>query len=1374
MWHAVPAQDFFEDDKAMYIVMEYCSGGDLYAMFKAAAATESKRQHAPLPMNMVRGVMFQVAQALAYLHGSSIMHRDLKMSNILLQPADATPEGADEDGIHPAVHGCAWSAKLGDFGLSVRIASHLEEHFTVCGTPHYISPEMAAKRPHTLSADWWSFGCLLYALLFDASPVRRSSNSTASRSKHAPPVSEEAFASTFHDNLQRLSPAWRSCLRSLLTLDPQLRPTAQQVLQAPCWEEPIQITPASTAAKSSSSTNNARDARASRASSVSTQQRSGHGSSVAGDDSRKASAPPPQPKKQGRGATQGNRRERHSGVKRSSGAAKQRAVVDRLARGAPSASALAAAASHRRRTQQAKAGIQRQRALVERPSPLVASPGRLRQPPKAAASRAKQKRSPHRAPASTAPERTSVQTSHALRNAGTAKDPRDVSASAAGAEGVSGISSAEGVSLMHVPTPVPMPGSSSAPQKQSTPSFASAATDGSSAAVAAPAPAEPPSPRPEHRRQGGGIVASGSPGQWRQRHPQHRPAHDIWGGDSTDSDTKPVLGAATQELAASVQAGARGQAQPVEQTAQPAEGERFARPRKAVTKQRVVHEQPPSFDEIVIPKTVEPSFLGGLSSVYEAASGISTHESAAFHTAAPDTGTSTHVADAEPESTVTQSTAAGATPMPRTSRLPPPSSPPRPPLHSHQEHKESEVASSAAAQSVYTEAAEALQQAQRWLQAIPPKAAPQNQGLSNKDASTETPPPMEVTQQTTQSSSDVLRSGPRGSELEQVAAAERRQRRQQLLARARRQQLMDEAQTGTQAAWIRQSYGAAPAGLSLDQSQGDTLAGSKPAEPPLQPAPVSQAGHSFVAGVALGSSFLSGATSQNSSRLTVQGPRVVSVPASKPAALSATQHATGALFTEQPAATPQRPQEAPLPPIELQPLQKPFDYSSAKALVHISPQHGWVWGVFHSPRRWFDKVLRRQEATIRRLQLEQQCSTRLEGERIQAKLDTVLRTRHGVLSLLQATHCIHLRLHTARGDTSCFAELALSSDPSPQSLSPQHEFPAECERYPLQRLPKWSHKLHKYLAKLVQAVKARTPLLVLVGSSGRTAMMANLPRPLVACKLPGGWRVQYDLALQRMTLQRETPDSSTKAATVLSLARGDCEGVLRAAAAGASGRESQPELVVLRAAGDSSPAARWARLSERESDALLPVVQHTQQELFSVLRLWERVLSTRDALETKAAGEGGQLSQGDSALLKSLTQLPVVLKQPTAAAPPAVPHTAAAQPQLLKARRRRQGGVKAVFADGGVLRVAADGQSVRFQHGSEGNSFAARDNAGGSSVLGVGEGGVDSSFATASSAGSAGSGGKWLPIDQLPSDAGKYLECLRGYLRHRKARIVQR
>jgi len=61
-----------------------------------------------------------------------------------------------------------------DFGLAVQMEHPDEEHFTICGTPNYIAPEVASQQAHGPPADLWSVGCLFYSLVTGSMPFEHA------------------------------------------------------------------------------------------------------------------------------------------------------------------------------------------------------------------------------------------------------------------------------------------------------------------------------------------------------------------------------------------------------------------------------------------------------------------------------------------------------------------------------------------------------------------------------------------------------------------------------------------------------------------------------------------------------------------------------------------------------------------------------------------------------------------------------------------------------------------------------------------------------------------------------------------------------------------------------------------------------------------------------------------------------------------------------------------------------------------------------------------------------------------------------------------------------------------------------------------------
>ena len=130
----------FQTSERLYFVMPFVRGGELYKIFKA-----KKR----LPEKVVRFYAMQIIMAIGYLHSKGIMHRDLKLENILV----------DQDGY----------LKIIDYGLAKALQESAVTN-TFCGTPEYLAPEMVTQTGHDFSVDWWAVGILIYEMLIGVTP----------------------------------------------------------------------------------------------------------------------------------------------------------------------------------------------------------------------------------------------------------------------------------------------------------------------------------------------------------------------------------------------------------------------------------------------------------------------------------------------------------------------------------------------------------------------------------------------------------------------------------------------------------------------------------------------------------------------------------------------------------------------------------------------------------------------------------------------------------------------------------------------------------------------------------------------------------------------------------------------------------------------------------------------------------------------------------------------------------------------------------------------------------------------------------------------------------------------------------------------------
>jgi len=138
--------DFFEDTNFVHLVLELASQGSLLNV---------SRTRKTLTEPEVRYYFRQIAAGTRYIHGLDILHRDLKLGNMFLSE-------------HMEI-------KIGDFGLST---TQSENTPSLCGTPNYVSPEIIAKKGHSVASEVWSIGCILYALLCGKPPFDSDSVET--------------------------------------------------------------------------------------------------------------------------------------------------------------------------------------------------------------------------------------------------------------------------------------------------------------------------------------------------------------------------------------------------------------------------------------------------------------------------------------------------------------------------------------------------------------------------------------------------------------------------------------------------------------------------------------------------------------------------------------------------------------------------------------------------------------------------------------------------------------------------------------------------------------------------------------------------------------------------------------------------------------------------------------------------------------------------------------------------------------------------------------------------------------------------------------------------------------------------------------------
>lgn len=194
-------KDILIDKDNIYIFLELCDGGNLNDMVQEfGGLTEEEAKH----------YFRQIIEALSFIHKMGVAHRDLKLENILIT--------ADDD------------IKLNDFGLCKQ-ANGDDPMMTVCGTLVYLAPEIISEKPYNgMKADIWSAGIALYAMIACHFPwvLPEGLQPEQQMKETARQIcsGNVALPDGIGVELQNL-------LGNLLNIDPDERPSAEEVLKHP-------------------------------------------------------------------------------------------------------------------------------------------------------------------------------------------------------------------------------------------------------------------------------------------------------------------------------------------------------------------------------------------------------------------------------------------------------------------------------------------------------------------------------------------------------------------------------------------------------------------------------------------------------------------------------------------------------------------------------------------------------------------------------------------------------------------------------------------------------------------------------------------------------------------------------------------------------------------------------------------------------------------------------------------------------------------------------------------------------------------------------------------------------------------------------------
>eukprot|EP00929_Paragymnodinium_shiwhaense_P001086 TRINITY_DN1012_c0_g3_i1.p1 TRINITY_DN1012_c0_g3~~TRINITY_DN1012_c0_g3_i1.p1 ORF type:complete len:494 (-),score=99.74 TRINITY_DN1012_c0_g3_i1:95-1576(-) len=202
----VKLYEVFKDAKKWYLVMEICTGGEL---FDRIVAETEKHEGSAFDESQAATYMRQILGAMQYIHAHNFVHRDIKPENFLLQ--NETKEA---------------QIKVIDFGLAKKYDNSSDPPMkTKAGTPYYVAPQVLSSQGYDEKCDIWSCGVILYILLCGYPPFYGDNDSQILRCVKRGVYD---FPSPEWDDI---SSDAKSMIKLMLMYDSKMRPSADVCLQ---------------------------------------------------------------------------------------------------------------------------------------------------------------------------------------------------------------------------------------------------------------------------------------------------------------------------------------------------------------------------------------------------------------------------------------------------------------------------------------------------------------------------------------------------------------------------------------------------------------------------------------------------------------------------------------------------------------------------------------------------------------------------------------------------------------------------------------------------------------------------------------------------------------------------------------------------------------------------------------------------------------------------------------------------------------------------------------------------------------------------------------------------------------------------------------
>ena len=206
--------ELFEDKEYILIIMEYINGGNLFSFLKKRRKVSEKT---------AKFLFKQIILGIKHIHSHNIVHRDIKLENILIDLNN--------------------NIKICDFGIGRVLSSPDQLLYDQCGTPMYIAPEILLSTKQTgykgFPVDIWSSGIALYILLSGTLPFSFKNGNSISieeSEKNNDNNSEELQFNIVNNspkNIENISDEARDLLKGLLNKNPSKRLTCDEILAHP-------------------------------------------------------------------------------------------------------------------------------------------------------------------------------------------------------------------------------------------------------------------------------------------------------------------------------------------------------------------------------------------------------------------------------------------------------------------------------------------------------------------------------------------------------------------------------------------------------------------------------------------------------------------------------------------------------------------------------------------------------------------------------------------------------------------------------------------------------------------------------------------------------------------------------------------------------------------------------------------------------------------------------------------------------------------------------------------------------------------------------------------------------------------------------------